>query len=307
MENISGSIHLLVNLTNPLHEQPHNLKNHPSEIRILPRIFEFQNQNRMTSFQNISLVHQDGIAKLIISRPSKLNALNMKTMEELQAAIQEVYDEPSIKGLIVTGEGEKAFVAGADIAEIADLTQVNSRKFSERGQEIFAMFENCPKPTIAAINGFALGGGCELAMACHIRVAVESAKLGQPEVTLGLIPGYGGTQRLTQLVGKGKAYELIMTGEPISAAEAHRLGLVNHVVPDQASLMAKSEEILRKIISKAPLAIEMSINCINAVFNKEENGYYTEANSFSICCKSDDFKEGTKAFLDKRKPVFVGK
>ena len=236
-----------------------------------------------------------------------MNALSVKTLEELQAAIQAVYDDPAIKGLIVTGEGEKAFVAGADIAEFTDLTQVNSRKFSERGQEIFAMFENCPKPTLAAINGFALGGGCELAMACHLRVAVESAKLGQPEVNLGLIPGYGGTQRLTQLVGKGKAFELILTGEPITATEAHRLGLVNYVVKDLTELRAKAEEILRKIIAKAPLAVEMSINCINAVFNEEENGYYTEANSFSICSKSEDFKEGTKAFLERRKPNFVGK
>jgi enoyl-CoA hydratase len=261
----------------------------------------------MTAFQNINLIRQNGIAKLIINRPAKRNALNTKTMDELKIAIQEVYDDASIKGLIVTGEGDQAFVAGADISEIADLTQVNSRKYSEKGQEIFSLFENCPKPTIAAINGFALGGGCELAMACHIRVAVESAKLGQPEVTLGLIPGYGGTQRLTQLVGKAKAFELIMTGDLISATEAHRIGLVNHVVEDIPALMTKAEEILRKIISRAPLAIEMSINCINAVFNEEEDGYYTEANSFSICCKSEDFKEGTKAFLEKRKPVFTGK
>ncbi|MES2732196.1 MAG: enoyl-CoA hydratase-related protein [Bacteroidota bacterium] len=261
----------------------------------------------MTAFQNINLIRQNGIAKLIINRPSKRNALNTKTMDELKIAIQEVYDDPTIKGLIVTGEGDQAFVAGADISEIADLTQVNSRKYSERGQEIFSLFEYCPKPTIAAINGFALGGGCELAMACHIRIAVESAKLGQPEVTLGLIPGYGGTQRLTQLVGKAKAFELIMTGDLITATEAHRLGLVNHVVEDIPALMAKAEEILRKIISRAPLAIEMAINSINAVFNEEEDGYYTEANSFSICCKSEDFKEGTKAFLEKRKPVFTGK
>jgi enoyl-CoA hydratase len=261
----------------------------------------------MAEFQNIQLSLQDGILYLTIARPAKMNALNVKTLEELQVAIQGVYDDATIKGVIITGEGEKAFVSGADISEIAGLTQVNSRKFSERGQEVFAMIENCPKPTIAAINGFALGGGCELAMACHMRVAVETARLGQPEVNLGLIPGYGGTQRLTQLVGKGKAFEMILTGEMITAEEAYRLRLVNYVEPTIAATIAKAEALIRKIISKGPLAIEMSINCINAVFNEEENGYYTEANSFSICFKSDDFKEGIKAFLEKRKPVFTGK
>jgi enoyl-CoA hydratase len=258
----------------------------------------------MAIFENLSLLVKDEILMITISRPSKMNALNLRTIEEINTVLQEVYDSKDVKGIIFTGEGDKAFVAGADIAEIAGLTEVSSRKFSEKGQEIFATIENYPKPIIAAVNGFALGGGCELAMACHIRIAVETAKFGQPEVNLGLIPGYGGTQRLTQLVGKGKALELMMTAEMISAQEAKELGLVNHVVSTQDELMAKSEEILKKILTKAPLAIEMVITCVNAVFNKEENGYQTEANSFSICCKSEDFKEGTKAFLEKRTAIF---
>ena len=261
----------------------------------------------MLAFDNINLLIKDSILTVIINRPAKLNALNYKTMEEIGTVMQQVYDSREIKGVIFTGEGEKAFIAGADIAEIASLTEVSSRKFAERGQEIFAMIEDCPKPVIAAINGYALGGGCELAMACHIRVAVESAKFGQPEVNLGLIPGYGGTQRLTQLVGKGKALELMMTADTISAQEAKAIGLVNHVVSSQAELMTLATDILTKILSKAPLAIEMVISCVNAVYNKEEDGYQTEANSFSICCKSEDFKEGTKAFLEKRPAKFMRK
>lgn len=258
----------------------------------------------MLALDNINILSKDGLITAVINRPSKMNALNLKTIEEVCDVIQEAYDNQNIKGVIITGEGQKAFVAGADISEIASLSEVNSRKFSERGQEIFALIENCPKPVIAAVNGFALGGGCELAMACHLRIAVETARFGQPEVNLGLIPGYGGTQRLTQLVGKAKALELMMTAEMISAQEAKSIGLVNHVVATHSELMPKAEEIMRKILAKAPLAIEMVISCVNAVYNKEENGYQTEANSFSICCKSEDFKEGTKAFLEKRPARF---
>jgi len=261
----------------------------------------------MLALNNINIQTKDGILTAIINRPSKMNALNLITIEEICEVIQEAYDSKEIKGVIFTGSGEKAFVAGADISEIASLTEVSSRKFSERGQEIFAMIENCPKPVIAAVNGFALGGGCELAMACHLRIAVETAKFGQPEVNLGLIPGYGGTQRLTQLVGKAKALELMITADMISAQEAKSLGLVNHIVATQEELLPMAEEILNKILTKAPLAIEMVISCVNAVYNKEENGYQTEANSFSICCKSEDFKEGTKAFLEKRQAKFLRK
>ncbi len=260
----------------------------------------------MAEFNNISLEVNNGILTITIDRVEKMNALNLDTVEELRTAFQKVYDDKEIKGVIVTGQGEKAFVAGADINEIAALNEVNGRKFSENGQEVFALIENCHKPVIAAVNGYALGGGCELAMACHIRVAVKGAKFGQPEVTLGIIPGYGGTQRLTQLIGKGRALELMMTGDMVSAQKAKKLGLVNHVVDTQSELIEKCEAILEKIITQAPLAVGMVITCVNACYTHDENGYQTEANSFSSCCKSEDFIEGTTAFLEKRKPEFKG-
>lgn len=260
----------------------------------------------MTEFNNIDLVNKNGILIITINRVDKLNSLNVATVEELRIAIQTVYDDKEIKGVIITGKGDKAFVAGADIAEIAELNEVNGRKFSENGQEVLALIENCHKPIIAAVNGYALGGGCELAMACHLRVAVETAKFGQPEVSLGIIPGYGGTQRLTQLIGKGKATELLMTGDMISAQKAKKWGLVNHVVNTREELMWKCEEILEKITSKAPLAVGMIVTCLNAFYTHDENGFQTEANSFASCCKSEDFKEGTEAFLEKRKPIFSG-
>ena len=260
----------------------------------------------MAEFQNISLVNSNGILTITIDRVEKMNALNVDTVEELRIAFQQVYDEKEIKGVILTGQGEKAFVAGADIKEISELNEVNGRKFAENGQEVFALIENCHKPVIAAVNGYALGGGCELAMACHIRVAVENAKFGQPEVNLGIIPGYGGTQRLTQLIGKGKALELLLTGDMVSANEAKALGLVNYVVPSKDELIDLSEALLDKIVSKAPLAIGMVVTCVNAFYTHDENGFQTEANSFASCCKSDDFKEGTDAFLEKRTPIFKG-
>jgi enoyl-CoA hydratase len=260
----------------------------------------------MTEFENLSLVNSNGILTITIDRVEKLNSLNVNTVEELRVAIQKVYDDKDIKGVIITGQGEKAFVAGADIKEISELNEVNGRKFSENGQEVLALIENCHKPVLAAVNGYALGGGCELAMACHIRIATENAKFGQPEVSLGIIPGYGGTQRLTQLVGKGKAAELLMTGDIITAQEAKKMGLVNHLVPNKEALMEKCEEILEKIISKAPLAVGMIVTCLNAFYTHDENGFQTEANSFASCCKSEDFKEGTEAFLEKRTPVFKG-
>jgi enoyl-CoA hydratase len=256
-------------------------------------------------YNNLKLEQQDGILTITINRASKMNALNIETVKEIKEAMQEVYDDDLIKGVIITGEGEKAFVAGADIAEIAELNELNGRRFAERGQETFDLIEFCTKPVIAAVNGFALGGGCELAMACHIRIASDNARFGQPEVNLGIIPGYGGTQRLTQLVGKGKALELMMTGDMISAQEAYGYGLVNHVVAS-GDLMAKCVEIMHKITAKAPLAVGLVIDCVNAVYDKEEQGFQTEANSFSRCCGSADFKEGTQAFLQKRKPVFSG-
>lgn len=259
----------------------------------------------MGTYENLLLNIQDGILTITINRADKMNALNIDTVREIKAAMQQVYDDATIKGVIITGAGEKAFVAGADIAEIAELSEVNARNFAERGQEIFGMIEQCNKPVIAAVNGFALGGGCELAMACHMRIATTNAKFGQPEVNLGLIPGYGGTQRLPLLIGRGKAMELMMTGDMISADEAKALGLVNHVVAPE-ELFTTCETILHKIMGKAPLAIGLVIECVNAVFDKEENGFQTEANSFARCCASEDFVEGTNAFLEKRKPAFKG-
>ncbi|PRY10418.1 enoyl-CoA hydratase [Pontibacter ummariensis] len=259
----------------------------------------------MATYENLLLDLNNGILTITINRADKLNALNIGTIKEIKNAIQEVYDNQDIKGAIFTGAGTKAFVAGADITEIADLNEVTARSFAEHGQEVFSMVERCNKPVIAAVNGFALGGGCELAMACHMRVASENARFGQPEVNLGIIPGYGGTQRLTQLIGKGKAMELMMTADMIGAEEARALGLVNHVVA-QEDLMAKCLEILSKITAKAPLAIGLVIECVNAASNKDENGYQTEANAFARCCTSEDFIEGTGAFLEKRKPNFKG-
>jgi enoyl-CoA hydratase len=260
----------------------------------------------METYNNLLLQIDKGILTLTINRPDKLNALNIETVNELREAFQQVYDDPAIKGVIVTGAGEKAFVAGADISEIAALNEVNARKFAENGQEVFALIENCHKPVIAAVNGFALGGGCELAMACHLRIATSKAKFGQPEVNLGVIPGYGGTQRLTQLIGKSKALELMMTGDMLPATEAYRLGLVNYVEESPEQMFARCQEILQKIMQKAPLAIGMVIDCVNAVYRPEEDGYQTEANNFASCCKTEDFKEGTQAFLEKRKAEFRG-
>lgn len=260
----------------------------------------------MPGFKNVSVDLIDGILMIIINRVEKLNALNFKTLDEIREAIQKAYDEDEVKAVIITGAGEKAFVAGADIGEFTQINDVNARKFSENGQEIFQLIESCPKPVLAAVNGYALGGGCELALACHMRIASDNAKFALPEVTLGIIPGYGGTQRLPQLIGKGRAFELIMTGEMISAEEAYRIGLVNHVTTKD-DLMPKCKDLLGKIMERAPLAITQVIESVNAYYKKEEDGYQTEANSFSIACKSEDFKEGTAAFLEKRKANFKGK
>ena len=259
----------------------------------------------MPDFENIKLSVSDNILTLTINRPDRLNALNIATVEEIREAINEAVYDGDVIGIIVTGEGEKAFVAGADIKEISELNEVNSRKFSENGQEVFGLIENCEKPVIAAVNGFALGGGCELAMACHMRIASENARFGQPEVKLGIIPGYGGTQRLTHLVGKGKALELMMTGEMIDANEAHKLGLVNGVVA-QSELISACKKLLNKVFEQAPMAVSNVINCVNAAFDNEANGYQTEANNFMNCCRTEDFKEGTSAFLEKREPQFKG-
>jgi enoyl-CoA hydratase len=258
-------------------------------------------------FNHLKLeIAANGVATLILNRPTKYNALTIETISELGKAFVHIYDNPAIKVVILTGEGEKAFAAGADITEIANLKETSARKFVERGQEAFQRIESCPKPIIAVVNGFALGGGCELAMACHIRIATANAKFGLPEVNLGLIPGYGGTQRLTLLVGKGRALELMLTGDSIGADEAYRLGLVNHVSTDKEAALAKANQLATSMMTKAPIALGLVIDCANAA-HLAEDGYQAEANAFASACKTEDFREGTAAFLEKRTPVFKGK
>ena len=261
-----------------------------------------------TSFENLlyDLDAASGILTITINRPTKLNALNAATIADIDAAVQQALAEPQVRGIILTGSGEKAFVAGADIAELAALTPDRAGRASVAGQEAFARIEASTKPVVAAVNGFALGGGCELAMACHMRVASDNARFGQPEVNLGLPPGYGGTQRLPQLIGKGKAIELLLTADMVKADEALRLGLVNHVVP-LAELMPFCTQLLTKILGKAPLAVGLVLDCVNAHYAKDADGYETEAQAFERAFESEDFKEGTMAFVEKRPAVFTGK
>jgi enoyl-CoA hydratase len=253
-----------------------------------------------------------GILTITINRPDKLNALNKQVMDELDAVIHEVYNNEAIKAAIITGAGVKAFVAGADITEFLGLDREQGIAVAKKGQDIFFRIENSHKPIVAAVNGFALGGGCELAMACHFRLCSDNAKFGQPEINLGLIPGYGGTQRLTHLVGKGKAMEMMMSGEMISASEALQFGLVNYVTTSE-ELLNKTKELLTKILTKAPIAIGKLIDCINvavicdSAFTNGKSGYDKEIESFGDCFASEDMKEGTTAFLEKRPANFKGR
>lgn len=243
---------------------------------------------------------------ITINRPDKLNALSKLVIDELKSAVQELYDKPEIKSAIITGAGNKAFVAGADIGGFPGMTKEEGMAMAKKGQDIFLAIENAPKPIVAAVNGFALGGGCELAMACHFRICSSNAQFGQPEVNLGLIPGYGGTQRLTRLIGKGRAMELLMSGNMINAQTALQYGLVNDVVAPEV-LLEKTKSILSLINSKAPLAISKCIECANASGSDNNNGYALEVASFGECFASEDMQEGVSAFLNKRKPEFKGK
>lgn len=254
---------------------------------------------------------------ITINRPDKLNALNKTVMEELSTAIDEVYNNHEIKSAIITGAGQKSFVAGADISEFTGLSVEQGKALAKKGQDVFFKIENAPKPIIACVNGFALGGGCELAMSCHFRIASENAKFGQPEVNLGIMPGYGGTQRLTQLIGKGRALELLMSGNMIDANTALQYGLVNHVVP-QTELLNKAKSVLEIINSKAPIGVANCIKAANAVFgtkvsdtlqvsNTYPYGFALEVELFGNCFATEDMKEGTSAFLEKRKAEFRGR
>ena len=249
---------------------------------------------------------ENGILTIFINRPDKMNAINNKVMEELNAVMDEVENNIDIRSVIITGSGAKAFVAGADISEFVGLSVEEGKRIAKTGLDIFFRIENCTKPIVAAVNGFALGGGCELAMACHFRIASTTARFGQPEVNLGLIPGYGGTQRLVQLIGKGRAIELLVTGNMIDANTALQYGLVNHVVPAE-ELIDKAKNILSAANSKAPLAVAKCIDAANALFNEARNGYEVEMTAFGECFGTQDMKEGTAAFLEKRKPSFTGK
>jgi enoyl-CoA hydratase len=250
---------------------------------------------------------EKGTLVITVNRPDKMNALNKDVIIELGVVLDDVYNNSEIKSAIITGAGEKAFVAGADISEFLSLDAEGGATLAREGQaNVFDKIENCPKPIVAAVNGFSLGGGCELAMACHFRVAGSNAKFGQPEVNLGLIPGYGGTQRLTRLVGKGKAMEMIMSADMVGADDAKTLGLVNHVFAPE-ELLAKTKEILQKIQSKAPFAVAQVIACINDASNGSHHGFEHEIERFGACFATEDMKEGVNSFLEKRKPVFKGK
>jgi enoyl-CoA hydratase len=258
-------------------------------------------------YNTILITKENSIATVTINRPTKLNALNKETIQELNRAFQELEKNHETRVVILTGSGEKAFVAGADIAEFSGFSVEEAVQLAAQGQDIlFNFVENLKTPVIAAVNGFALGGGLELAMACHFRIASDNAKMGLPEVSLGVIPGYGGTQRLPQLIGKGRAMEMIMTAGMVSSDDALRMGLVNHVVP-QAELLDFCKGIAQKIIKNSPLAISSAIKSINANYKDGENGFDTEIKSFGKCFGTEDFKEGTTAFLEKRKAIFTGK
>ena len=258
-------------------------------------------------FKNLLFDIKNSIAVITVNRPQKLNALNEGTIKELGLAITEVQNNLEIKAALLTGAGEKAFVAGADISELSKLGMIEATKASRLGQQVFSKFENCPKPVVALVNGFALGGGCELAMSCHFRIATDKTRFGQPEVNLGLVPGYGGTQRLPRLVGRGIALELLLTGDMISAQRAYEIGLVNKIVAPN-ELLDEGIKMLSKIISKGPVSVKFCIEAVRHGLNSSlETGLEIEANYFGMAFGTEDKKEGTTAFLEKRKAEFQGK
>jgi enoyl-CoA hydratase len=259
------------------------------------------------NFENITYEVKGSIAYITMNRPKVMNALNRRTVEELNSAFHAAKEDATVKGIILTGTGEKAFIAGADIAELSAIDSDKAGEFSAKGQEVLSFIETLGKPVIAAVNGFALGGGCETAMACTIRIAAENAMFGQPEVKLGIIPGYGGTQRLPRLVGKGRALQLILTGDLIGAQDAHRIGLVDEVVPG-ADLMPRCEAILKQINANAPIAIRYAIDAVNKGVDTDlTSGLTLEAKYFALAAATEDKKEGTSAFVQKRAPQFQGK
>jgi enoyl-CoA hydratase len=259
------------------------------------------------NLENVSYAKKGTIAYVTLNRPKVLNALNTKTWQDLKTAFEDARDDTAVRGVILTGAGDKAFIAGADISELTRLTAVEAEKSSAFGQAVLDLIENLGKPVIAAVNGFALGGGCETAMACTIRIAVENAKFGQPEVKLGVIPGGGGTQRLPRLVGRGRALQIILTGEMINAQEAYRIGLVNEVVP-AADLITRAETILKTIFANAPLAVKYSLEAVNkGLQTSQDEGLSLEASLFGLCAGTEDKKEGTQAFLQKRAAQFQGR
>jgi enoyl-CoA hydratase/carnithine racemase len=256
---------------------------------------------------NVLYEKKDAIAYVTVNRPKVLNALNTPTWKDLRIVFEDARDDDSVRGVILTGAGDKAFIAGADISELAHATAIDAERSSRFGQSVLDLIENLGKPVIAAVNGFALGGGCETAMACTIRIAVDGAKFGQPEVKLGLLPGGGGTQRLPRLVGKGRALQLILSGEMISAQEAYRIGLVNEVLP-AANLIGRAEAILKKVASNAPIAVKFALEAANkGVETSQAEGLLLEASYFGLCAATEDKKEGTTAFLEKRAPQFQGR
>lgn len=257
------------------------------------------------SYQTLLTSLSNGILTITINRPDKLNAINKTVMEELKLAVEEIHRNPEIRSAIITGSGPKAFIAGADITEFMGLSKEEGMAVAQKGHDVFFAIERSPKPIVAAVNGFALGGGCELALSCHFIIASENAKFGQPEVNLGLIPGYGGTQRLVQVAGKGRAMELLMSGRTITAQEAQSMGIVNEVVP-QENLINRVTEILTLINSKAPVALAKVIDCVNH-FDHTKAGYDNEVQQFGECFATEDMKEGVTAFLEKRKADFKGK